>query len=136
MDKPKDYSYEEFHAKWPRMFRDVYCGFGLPKGWGPLVWNLCKLIDHHVNGNPHVWEYKDVKAPDPSVVQVKEKFGGLRFYCHGTDDKIKGYIEMTEYLSHELCQECGTNQNVNKNSEGWRRAMCPPCRKEFYKKLE
>jgi hypothetical protein len=40
-------------------------------------------------------------------VQVKEKFGGLRFYYNGGDDYIRGLASMAESMSTSTCEECG-----------------------------
>ena len=51
------------------------------------------------------------EVPDPitQVVaqQVKEKFGGLRFYYSGGDDTIHAYVTFAEYLSERTCDVCG-----------------------------
>lgn len=41
------------------------------------------------------------------VVQVKEKFGGLRFYYEGGDEHFAGMVEMAERLSFRICEACG-----------------------------
>ena len=39
--------------------------------------------------------------------QIKEKFGGLRFYYQGGDDFIHGAVWFAETMSTNLCEECG-----------------------------
>ena len=39
--------------------------------------------------------------------QVKEKYGGLRFYYSGGDDTINAYVTFAEYLSDRTCDVCG-----------------------------
>ena len=67
--------------------------FDVQVGWYPLIKNL---IDELINLG---W--------DKQVTQVKEKFGGLRFYINGGSDEIYNKITEAEKLSHETCELCG-----------------------------
>ena len=62
---------EQFRGRWPGLFRDVEAGFYLPACWRDHVWRLC--LDLEASG----------LDPEVRCVQVKEKFGGLRFYVRG-----------------------------------------------------
>jgi hypothetical protein len=44
--------------------------------------------------------------------QIKEKFGGLRAYCYGSDDFIRGAIEMAESMSYITCEVTGEKGKV------------------------
>ena len=67
--------------------------FDVQVGWYPLIKNL---INELINLG---W--------DKQVTQVKEKFGGLRFYINGGSDEIYNKITEAEKLSHETCELCG-----------------------------
>lgn len=54
--------------------------------------------------------------------QVKEKFGGLRFYYLGGDEYISGLSAMAESMSYVTCEECGNPGKPNKI--GWIRTLC------------
>jgi hypothetical protein len=41
------------------------------------------------------------------ATQVKEKFGGLRFYVSGGDEKTNAYIMFAEAMSYKICEVCG-----------------------------
>lgn len=62
------------------------------------------------------------------AVQVKEKFGGLRFYIDGGSDEIFTMIHMAEHLSYGICEQCGATKNVTQNETGWISTLCPTCR--------
>ena len=48
------------------------------------------------------------EAPSQVVaVQVKEKFGGLRFYYDGGDEHISGMVTMAESWAASTCEVCG-----------------------------
>lgn len=67
--------------------------FDVQVGWYPLIKNL---IDQLIKLG---W--------DKQVTQVKEKFGGLRFYINGGSDEIYNKITEAEKLSYETCELCG-----------------------------
>ena len=46
-------------------------------------------------------------AKVPVASQVKEKFGGLRFYTGPATDKHYHYITFAESMSYRTCEECG-----------------------------
>lgn len=56
------------------------------------------------------------------AVQVKEKFGGLRFYTNGTDDVVRGMISMAETMSFRTCEVCGNPGKVRHG--GWITTLC------------
>ena len=41
------------------------------------------------------------------IVQIKEKFGGLRFYYNGGDEHIHGMVSMAERWADHSCEKCG-----------------------------
>ena len=93
----------EAEKKYPEMFEgcwEVFC----PKGWVELVDGLCDQI--HAKG---------VKI---NVQQIKEKFGGLRFYYTGGTDEIDELVAHTENLSYKTCQECGIVDNDKVATDG------------------
>ena len=64
-----------------------------------------------------------------NVAQIKEKFGGLRFYFDGGDDEIHGMVRLTESLSYQICEFCGSTKNVSQ-TKGWITTLCEDCLKE------
>lgn len=60
--------------------------------------------------------------PQIEVVQVKEKFGTLRFYTNYGDDYIYGAIEMAESMSAVTCETCGAPGKLF--SYGWWHVAC------------
>lgn len=56
------------------------------------------------------------------VEQIKEKFGGLRFYFQGGDKEIHGMVTMAEVWADHTCEKCG---NKGKRRDGgWIRTLC------------
>lgn len=56
------------------------------------------------------------------IQQIKEKFGGLRFYYDGGDDEISGMVRMAESWAANSCETCGNKGE--RRSGGWVRTLC------------
>jgi hypothetical protein len=54
------------------------------------------------------------------VCQVKEKFGGLRFYINEGSDEIYDRIRIAEELSYKTCEVCGIEGKIRGNLRWWR----------------
>ena len=127
-------------------------GFAVGEGWKDLVENLCDIIYNEVKHSNQRYELcvkwlaegkkrKDIflfverRIDYPQVEQVKEKFGGLRFYIGGTSieisDTIHGAIALAERLSYLICEDCG-NKGHLRDDLGWYRTLCDT----HYKKLK
>ena len=91
--------------------------FGLEcgDGWYDLIYTLCSQIACELKYNQ--------KGTKVQVIQVKEKFGGLRFYTSGATDEIHGMIRMAEATSYKICDVCG-NKGENRNNRGWYETTC------------
>lgn len=82
-------------------------------------WGLKRVQDDVKSAN-----YMVVREACPQLVaiQVKEKFGTLRFYYRGGDEYCSGVISMAEAMTSSTCEECG---DVGKSmSDGWVRVLC------------
>lgn len=63
----------------------------------------------------------------PEILQVKEKFGGLRFYTSGSNDFFNGMVAMAEAASYRICEQCG--KPGKPRSGGWILTLCDDCEK-------
>ena len=77
-------------------------------GWHPLVSHL--IDDLFELG----W--------DGRVAQVKEKFGGLRFYVGAGNPVIWNRIQEAEKESYKTCEECGAPGQLR--TDGWMKTLC------------
>ncbi len=67
---------------------------------------------------------------DGHLVQIKEKFGGLRFYINHGNDQVWERINEAEKLSCITCENCGA---AGKQTHGgWIKTLCPNCTKVSY----
>lgn len=114
--------YDEFansmEEKYPKMFANPYGGFCVGEGWWPILQALCSNIQHYLN-----WKNKNGEVvPQVVVAQIKEKFGGLRFYYDGGDDRVQGMVSMAESWASKTCETCGA---PGKSREGgWIKTLC------------
>lgn len=131
--------------KYPKIFVNRYgdmretlmCwGFECGDGWYNIIDQLCANIQHHIDwshknnawdlewNKEHPDETRAVREIVPQVVavQVKEKFGTLRFYYDGGDNEIHGMTRMAESMSAVMCEECGSPGK--QRGGGWVRTLC------------
>lgn len=60
---------------------------------------------------------------DVTVRQVKEKFGGLRFYVDSASDELYELIDQAERDSIKICEMCGMPGN-RMIKAGWYKTLC------------
>ncbi len=65
------------------------------------------------------------RSSHPRAAQVKEKFGGLRFYMTSADDEIRDLIAGAEALSQKTCESCGEGGLLRKS--GYWSTLCDAC---------
>ena len=70
-----------------------------------------------------------VLPEDAVVVQVKEKFGGLRFYVSHSNEEADEKIRWAEAQSYKICEVCG-EPGVCESTGNWLSTLCPTHRKE------
>lgn len=70
------------------------------------------------------------------IIQIKEKFGGLRFYINGAppNSKIYDIIDKYEELSYRTCINCG--RPATKISLGWINPFCDKCADKLNEKIK
>jgi hypothetical protein len=84
------------------------CWSDCPEGWLPLADRL--IIDLVALG----W--------DMDLHQIKEKYGGLRFYIGDRSNDIDDRITQAEIESMHTCQICGNLGELR--TEGWYSTLC------------
>ena len=123
---------KRMEERFPKMFEGRYGGFAVGAGWYPIIEALCANIQSHADwrndqrkrlleNNKYVHPIPEA-VPQVTVEQIKEKFGGLRFYYQGGDDTIAGMVRMAEAWADASCEECGA-PGTQRNG-GWIRTLC------------
>ena len=69
---------------------------------------------------------------DKDIHQVKEKFGGLRFYIGSGSEEVYDIISKYEALSYKTCETCGETGELRRNL-GWWRTLCDKHHEELKK---
>jgi hypothetical protein len=118
---------KQMEEKYPMMFAGQYGGFAIGEGWWPIIESLCANIQSHTDWWNKNRETRPV-VEQVVVAQIKEKFGGLRFYYEGGDEQISGMVRMAEAWASHACEECGAPGTSG--GKGWIRTLCPPHRAE------
>lgn len=114
---------EKLVKEFPKMFPHKRgFGFECGDGWYDLIHTLCVTIQNRIDNNQHL------KIEQVVVAQVKEKFGGLRFYADGTDATIDGMIWFADEMSYHICEVCGAKGETN--GTGWTRTTCEEHRRK------
>ena len=65
----------------------------------------------------------------PRAAQIKEKFGGLRFYVGSASKEQHEMIWYTESISNRVCERCGARGRHRPT--GWIKTLCSKHYKEF-----
>lgn len=116
--------------KYPRLFKGItkpltqnLMAFGIECGDG--WYNILDKLFAKLN------KYKDIE-----LMQVKEKFGGLRIYINGVNtkysDKVYDLIDKAEAKSFKTCEMCGKpgkNQTIN----NWVYTVCKDHKQQLLK---
>jgi hypothetical protein len=92
--------------KYPKIFAQKDLGIDTGDGWYDILDTLCGQIQNHLKHN--LRKDQDPTGVNVEAVQVKQKFGGLRFYYNGGDEFIQGLTSMAEAISNRTCEECGS----------------------------
>lgn len=103
-------------------------------GWSPIVSGLCKHITF-------ILGRYGLDVEDFHIAQVKEKLGGLRFYCsfEKTEDEhkkrlqegawsdIRALIRVAEIHCDQTCEYCGEPGELDE-TQSWLKVRCPECK--------
>ena len=94
---------------------------GMPIGWRKAFGlQICREIQEVIDRD-HITNY--------SISQVKEKFGGLRWYDSGGNQAIRDIIRKYEVISAQTCMICG--RPAEYVTTGWKGCYCGKCIKNF-----
>jgi len=113
---------EKLVKKYPTVFgeyggdmRETCMAWGLTcgDGWYKIIDELCQVLE----------------PAGVVAAQVKEKFGGLRFYVNPVKkekaDEVFEAIQKAEAASYITCENCG--EPGERRSGGWIRVLCDKC---------
>lgn len=137
------------YERYPKIFKQkdmspqescMHWGICVGDGWFDILDKLCHALQFHADKNSY-----------PQVVanQVKEKFGGLRFYYHveETEDSknckwdrpasyLDGMIDFACAMAAMTCESCGAKAQIGRSGSGWVTCLCDDCKKQYDARFE
>ena len=90
------------------------------EGWDKIIEPLVEYVDKY---NSTVEKEED----KIKILQIKEKFGGLRFYASNKTEELINLIEDAENKSFKTCEFCGSTDDVGQTCDGWITTCCRKC---------
>ncbi len=124
---------EQIYLKCPIIFRgrddgpkrNLMCfGFDCDGGWFNIIESLSLEIEKIAR------KLKEAGVDDerlPLVMQVKQKYGTLRFYVDYSTGEIEALIERAEVETEITCECCGKPGWINEEKV-YLRVLCDDCR--------
>lgn len=116
---------QQLCAEFPNLYRDRHAskqttcmcwGFDCGDGWFKLIHELSSKLEALILQLP------DVERANVRASQVKEKFGGLRFYMTSSTEEMNHLIDEAEERSYAICETCGAPGR--RRYGGWIRTLC------------
>ena len=114
---------DEIVKKYPGLFdKDfvIECG----AGWNLIVDELCGKISEYLKSQR--WQLRKYFR----VEQVKEKYGGLRFYVNVYMDDVENLIREYEMKSFAVCEVCGQPGEL-RDDRHWLVTLCDSCHEGY-----
>jgi hypothetical protein len=119
-------SFPNLYADRHASMQETCMCWGFPgDGWFDLIFELSKKLELMILLLPEE-QRKEMKAS-----QVKEKFGGLRFYMTLYNEEFEALIREAQSKSFHICEECGKPGQLIR--AGWLYVSCKEHAKEEHK---
>ena len=139
---------EELAKLYPTLFeKSLDDSFRVGQGWYPIIETVCGMIcapldraiirllyakEKSTADSAEVAAWEDavakLKADIPTILYVKEKFGGLRFQMRGGTPEMHQYTAFATALSLNTCECCGASGKPR--NTGWVKVLCDTHNKE------
>src|SRR3989304_3963970 len=98
-------------------------GFDCDEGWFDLIDELSKNLEEEI------LKLSAEERIHYGAAQVKEKFGGLRFYMDCATDYMIELIDEAEKKSYTICEVCGGLGKLC-SAGVWLKTLCKRCLKD------
>jgi hypothetical protein len=112
----KEFPWMEARSNWT----GKKLGFGVPcecdDGWYNLIHDLCKKIDDY-------YKLRKRSIKRMRILQIKEKFGMMRFYAGNYIEGVQDIIDEHEENSCNICEICGKKGELMSNNF-WIKTLC------------
>ena len=111
--------WDEIRNRCPKLYSQG-TAFECGEGWADLILNLSIEIERILNEN--------LANDEMFAIQVKEKYGTLRFSMSMETKAISDLIEDAEAVSSQACEVCGAFAKMR--GQKWIETRCDKCYKE------
>lgn len=108
-------------------------GIAVGNGWIDLLDDTFSIVQRHMKNAVHAEDIVG-KTPPFVAIQIKEKFGSLRFYSEGGDNFTRGVIAAAEVHSCRICEDCGDKGKMRNHN--YISIRCDPCDLKWLQRLE
>lgn len=154
-DFDEDTIFEELAKRWPNLYsKSEVQYYGVGVGWLNIIDTLSGMISYKIDRLSGLLRYEREQAGElrsieriekyekevaeaieglPIISDIKEKYGGLRFYVRGATEEVENYIDFAEALSMKTCEECGAPGEPR--SDGWTKTLCDRHHRERYAEM-
>ncbi len=103
--------YDKLIEDFPELYQ--HCWEFPGEGWEPIIRKLSEKLSVEIGPEKDTYY----------AVQVKEKFGTLRFYLSSYTDEMCTLINAAEAESAVTCEVCG--EPGTRGGKGWIKTACP-----------
>lgn len=118
------------HPKWDWRYARPYEWTELdamPDGWRKAFGKqMCEEIRNALIEENYLYKYR--------IVQIKEKYGSLRWYDWASSKKVQDIIDKYEEISARTCICCG--RPATKISKGWISPFCDRCAEKLSDRVQ
>lgn len=116
---------DKLYKDFPKLYREGFDNFWISyNGWFDLIYDLSATINSIIVELELNGEIVD----NYYLVQVKEKFGGLRFYLQQSTKEMDDIIAIFENKSYDICAQCGKDKGPRiRNESAWNVNFCETC---------
>lgn len=111
---------EQLREKYPKIlgegtgYRGHGCEIACGNGWYDILNQLCFELQN----------ISDRTGEQITATQIKEKFGGLRFYADGANAEHETAITEAENKAEKTCEVCGSPGRLRTEKRSWIKTLC------------
>lgn len=120
-------NWDTLRQECPRLYKQ-YVAFDCGMGWYDIIRDLSIELESILSD--YAENYKVVEGEENEIiemfaVQIKEKYGTLRFYMSCETDEMMRLIHEAEALSSQTCENCGAFAKMRGTK--WFEVKCDDC---------
>lgn len=121
--------WSRLRLQYPLLYREII-GFDCGPGWFDIIRDLSLKLEVIIARDIATRQIPEgeEEGNEMYAVQVKEKYGTLRFYMSSETEEMSELIREAEALSSQTCECCGAFGKMR--GKQWMEVRCDNCYKE------